>query len=82
MAQKCAFADATVRMARSASSELGAVEVGGKPFAAWGRSVQQALLLATVIHYVTGEDEDAPADQWTEGWGAMNVVPLMTALRG
>jgi hypothetical protein len=81
MAQRCTFGDAAVRMSRSASTELGAVEVGGKPFAAWGRSEQQALLLATVIHYATGEDEGAPADQWTEGWGAMNIVPLMTAMR-
>jgi Phosphotransferase enzyme family len=82
IAQKCTFGDAAVLIARSASSELGAVEVGGKPFATWGRSEQQALLLATVIHYVTGEDEGAPADQWTEGWGAMNIVPFITALRG
>ena len=68
-------------MARSASTELAAVEVGGKPFAAWDRSEQQALLLATVIHYATGEDEGTPADRWTEGWGAMNIVPLMTAMR-
>ncbi len=81
MARKCTFGDAAVWIARSASTELSAVEVGGKPFAAWGRSEQQALLLATVIHYATGEDEGAPADQWTEGWGAMNIVPLMTALR-
>jgi hypothetical protein len=82
MAQKCTFGDAAAWMARSASSELGAVEVGGKAFSAWGRPEQQALLLATVIHYATGEDEGAPADQWSEGWGAMNIVPLMTTLRG
>jgi hypothetical protein len=38
--------------------------------------------LATVIHYATGENEGGPPDLWTEGWGAVNIVPLMTALRG
>ena len=81
-ARNCTFGDAAVWIARSGSTELAAVEVGGKPFAAWGRSEQQALLLATVIHYATGEHEDGPADLWTEGWYTMNIVPLITALRG
>jgi Phosphotransferase enzyme family len=80
--RKCNFGDAAVWMARSASPELAAVEVGGRLFADWDRPEQQALLLATVIHYATGENEGGPADRWTEGWGEMNVVPLLTALRG
>ena len=79
--RKCTFGDAAVLMARSASTELAAVEVGGKPFASWDRSEQEALLLATVVHYATGEDEGTPPDRWTQGWGATNIVPLMTALR-
>jgi len=82
MRRKCTFGDAAVLMAQSASTELATVEVGGKPFASWDRSEQQALLLATVVHYATGEDEGAPADRWTKDWGAMNITPLMTALRG
>ena len=82
MHRKCTFGDAAIWIAQSASTELATVEVGGKPFASWDRSEQQALLLATVIHYATGENDGAPADRWTEGLGAMNIVPLMTALRG
>ena len=81
MARKCTFGDAAVLMARSATSELSAVEVGGKAFAAWDQPEQQAILLATVVHYVTGEDEGDPADEWSEGWGAMNIAPLISALR-
>ena len=82
MRRKCTFGDAAALMARSASTELATVEVGGKPFASWDRSEQHALLLATAVHYATGEDEGGLADQWTAGWGAMNIVPLMTALHG
>jgi Phosphotransferase enzyme family len=81
MHRKCTFGDAAIWVAQSGSAGLATVEVGGKPFASWDRSEQQALLLATVIHYATGENEGAPADRWTEGWGAMNIVPLMKALR-
>jgi phosphotransferase family enzyme len=82
MHRKCTFGDAAIWIARSGSTELAAVEVGGRPFASWDRSEQQALLLATVIHYATGENEGASADRWTRSWGAMNIVPFMTALRG
>jgi hypothetical protein len=82
MRRKCTFGDAAIWIARSAPAELATVEVGGKPFASWDRSEQQALLLATVVHYATGENEGAQADRWTEGWGAMNIVPLVTAMRG
>jgi Phosphotransferase enzyme family len=82
MHRKCTFGDAAVWIARSASTELAGAEVGGKPFASWDRSEREALLLATVIHYATGENEGGPADLWTQGWGAVNIVPLMTALRG
>jgi hypothetical protein len=82
MQRRCTFGDAAIWIARSVPAELAAVEVGGKPFASWDRSEQQALLLATVIHYATGENEGAQADRWTEGWGAVNIVPLVTAMRG
>jgi Phosphotransferase enzyme family len=82
MQRKCTFGDAAVWIARSASTGLADVKVGGKPFASWDRPEREALLLATVIHYATGENEGGPPDLWTEGWGAVNIVPLMTALRG
>ena len=50
-------------------------------FADWERPQQQALLLATVTHYATGENESGPTDRWTESWGEMNILPIMTALR-
>jgi hypothetical protein len=81
MHRNCNFGDAAALMARSASAELAAVEVGGKPFASWDQSEQTALLLATVIHYATGENEGNLADRWTEGWGAMHISPLMSAMR-
>ena len=81
MHRNCTFGDAAALMARSVSAELAAVEVGGKPFAFWDRSEQMALLLATVIHYATGENEGGLADRWTEGWGAMHIAPLMSAMR-
>jgi Phosphotransferase enzyme family len=81
VARRCAFGDAAAWLARSASPELAATEVGGRPFAEWGRPEQQALLLATVTHYATGENESGPADRWTESWGELNLLPIVTALR-
>jgi aminoglycoside phosphotransferase (APT) family kinase protein len=81
MHRNCTFGDAAALMARSASIELATVEIAGKPFASWDQSEQTALLLATVIHYATGENEGGLADRWTEGWGAMHIAPLMSAMR-
>lgn len=81
MARRCTFGDAAAWLARSPSPELAATEVGGRPFAYWERPQQQALLLATATHYATGENEGGPTDRWTESWGEMNVLPIVTALR-
>jgi hypothetical protein len=78
---KCAFGEAAADLARHPSPELAATEVGGKRFAEWGPPEQSALLLATVTHFVTGEEEGGPIDRWTEMWGAVHVLPIMTALR-
>ena len=80
-ARRCTFGQAAAWLAGSASPELAATVVGGRPFAQWGRPQQQALLLATVTHYATGENEGSPADPWTESWGELNVLPIVTALR-
>jgi hypothetical protein len=79
--RRCAFGEAAAWLARSPSPELSATAVGGKPFADWDRPRQLALLLATVTHFVTGEEEGGPIDRWTEQWGEVNVLPTMTALR-
>lgn len=81
VARRCTFGDAAASLARSGSPELAATVIGGKPFASWERPQQQALLLATVTHYATGENEGGPADRWTESWGEMNVLPIVAALR-
>jgi hypothetical protein len=81
MATRCAFGEATARLARSPSPELAAAQIGGRPFGDWERPQQQALLLATATHYATGENEDGPTDRWTESWGEMNILPIVTALR-
>jgi hypothetical protein len=81
IARRCTFGEAAAWLARSASPELAATEIGGRPFADWEPLEQQALLLATVTHYATGENEAGPADRWTESWGEMNVLPIVTALR-
>ena len=81
MARRCTFGEAAASLARAASPELAAAEVGGRPFGHWERDQQQALLLATVTHYATGENEGGPADRLTESWGVINVLPMVTALR-
>ncbi len=81
MARRCAFGEAAARLARSPSPELAAAQVGGRPFGDWERPQQQALLLATATHYATGENEDGLTDRWTESWGEMNILPIVTALR-
>jgi hypothetical protein len=81
MFRRCTFGEAAAWLARSAAPELAATRIGGKPFADWERPQQQALLLATVTHYATGENEGGPGDRWTESWGEMNVLPVVTALR-
>jgi hypothetical protein len=78
---RCAFGEAAAALARQPSLELAASVVGGKPFADWDRPEQHALLLATVTHFVTGEEEGGAIDQWTEKWGEVHVLPIMTALR-
>jgi aminoglycoside phosphotransferase (APT) family kinase protein len=75
------FGEAAARLSGAATPELAATVVGGKRYAEWGRPQQHALLLATVIHYATGENEGGPSDRWTESWGVINVLPIMTALR-
>ena len=59
----------------------GRTVVGGRPFAQWGRPQQHALLLATVTHYATGENEGGSTDRWTESWGQVHVVPIMKTLQ-
>jgi hypothetical protein len=81
LARRCSFGEAAAQFARSGSSALAAAKIGGRRFADWDRPEQQALLLATVTHYATGENEGASADRWTEDWGEINIWPLMTALR-
>jgi hypothetical protein len=81
MTGRCAFGEAAAWLARSPSPELAATRVGGRPFAVWDRSQQLAVLLATVTHFVTGEEEGGPIDRWTERWGEVHVLPMMTALR-
>jgi hypothetical protein len=81
MARRSAFGEAAAWLAQSPSPELAASQVGGRPFADWDRPRQQALLLAAVTHYATGENEGGPADRWTESWGEMNVLPIVTVLR-
>ncbi len=75
------FGEAAARLSGAATPELAATVVGGKRYAEWGRPQQHALLLAAVIHYATGENEGGPSDRWTESWGEINVLPIMTALR-
>ena len=81
MTRRCVFGEAAARLARSPSPELAATAVGGRPFADWNGPQQFAVLLATVTHYVTGDVEGGPLDRWSERWGEMNVLPIMTALR-
>lgn len=81
MARRCTFGEAAAWLARSPSPELVATEVAGRPFADWERARQQAVLLATVTHYVTGENEDGSTDLWTESWGEMNLLPIVQAVR-
>lgn len=80
-ARRCTFGEAAAQFARTGSPELAATKVGGRRFADWDRREQQALLLATVTHYATGENEGGSIDRWTEGWGEINILPLLTALR-
>ncbi len=81
VARHCTFGEAAARLARSASPQLAVIKVGGRQFAEWNRPQQQALLLATVTHYATGENEGGPADRWTASWGEMNVLPIVAAMR-
>jgi hypothetical protein len=81
IARRCTFGEAAAWLARSASPDLAAANVGGMPFARWAPLQQRALLLATVTHYATGENEGGPPDRWTESWGEVNVAPIMMALR-
>jgi hypothetical protein len=81
MTRRCAFGEAAAGLARHPSPELAATVVGGRPFAQWEAPLQLAVLLATVTHFVTGEEESGPIDPWTEKWGEVHVLPIMTALR-
>jgi hypothetical protein len=81
MTRRCAFGEAAAWLARSPSPELVATAVGGRPFSHWDRPQQLAVLLATVTHFVTGEEEGGSIDHWTKRWGEVNILPMMTALR-
>jgi hypothetical protein len=81
MTGRCVFGEAAAGLARCPSPELVATGVGGRPFADWNRPQQLAVLLATVTHFVTGEEEGGPIDRWTQRWGEVHILPIMTALR-
>jgi hypothetical protein len=81
IARKCSFGEAAAWLATAPSPELAGTRVGGKPYPAWHRHQQHALLLATVTHYATGENEGGPADSWTASWGEINVLPIVNVLR-
>jgi hypothetical protein len=81
MSRRCEFGEAAAWLAHSATPELAATVIGGKPFAEWDPLQQHALLLATVTHYVTGENEGGSMDPWTESWGQMHVLPIMKTLQ-
>jgi phosphotransferase family enzyme len=81
IARRSTFGEAAAWLASSGAPELATTKIGGRPFADWDRSQQQALLLATVTHYATGENEGGPTDRWSESWGQMNVLPVVTVLR-
>jgi hypothetical protein len=80
-ARRCTFGEAVAFLARSATRELAATVVGGKYFAEWDRPQRLALLLATATHYATGENEGVVGDHWTESWGQLNLMPILTELR-
>lgn len=80
-AKRCTFGRAVALLARSATCELAGTMVGGKRFSEWDRPRQRALLLATAIHYATGENEGGIGDKWTESWGELNLMPMLTELR-
>ncbi|HEY2550991.1 MAG TPA: aminoglycoside phosphotransferase family protein [Streptosporangiaceae bacterium] len=81
IARKSSFGAAAAALATAPSPELAGTEVGGRPYLAWHRHQQNALLLATVVHYATGENEGGPADSWTASWGEINVLPIVRVLR-
>ena len=81
-ARRCSFGAAAARLARDITPELAAAEIGGRKFADWGRPEQEALFLAAVTHYATGENEGGSPDRWTRGWGELNIGPLLEVLRG
>jgi Phosphotransferase enzyme family len=81
MTRRCAFGEAAAWLARYPSPELAATVIAGRPFADWGQPEQLAVLLATVTHFATGEEEGGSVDRWTEKWGEVHVLPVMTALR-
>jgi aminoglycoside phosphotransferase (APT) family kinase protein len=80
-ARGCTFGAAAAVLARSATPELAATVVGGKPYAHWQQPQQRALLLATAIHYATGENEGETGDHWTESWGELQLTPILAELR-
>ncbi len=79
--RRCTFGEAAASLARSVTPELAATVVGGKYFVDWERPDQHALLLATVTHYSTGENEGRTADHWTTSWGELNLLPILAQLR-
>jgi aminoglycoside phosphotransferase (APT) family kinase protein len=81
ISRRSTFGEAAAWLAHSATPELAATVISGRSFAKWDRPLQQALLLATVIQFVTGENEGRSTDRWTESWGQMHVQPMMKALQ-
>src|SRR6185312_13545506 len=81
ISRRWTFGEAAAWLAHSATPELAATVISGRSFAKWDRPLQQALLLATVIQFVTGDNEGRSPDRWTESWGQMHVQPMMKALQ-
>lgn len=81
ISRRWTFGEAAAWLAHSATPELAATVISGRSFAKWDRPLQQALLLATVIQFVTGDNEGRSTDRWTDSWGQMHVQPMMKALQ-
>ena len=81
VANRCSFGEAVALLARSVTRELARTPVGGKYFTEWDRPQQLGLLIAAATHYATGDNEAGAGDLWTESWGAVNLMPILTESR-
>lgn len=79
--RRCYFGEAAAWLAQFPTRELNTREVGGRSYASQKRPQQHGLLLATVIHYVTGENEGEQRDRWTQRSVEQHLLPLITYLR-